>query len=61
MRSSGIEDILSQAEICLPGTAKKIMTRKDCYLMVRAHTLVGTAMFELLLASARRMVTSRVC
>ena len=48
MRSSGIEDILSQAEICLAGTAKKIMSGKDYYLMVRAHTLISTAMFELL-------------
>ena len=48
MRSSGIEDILSQAEACLAGTANKIMYGKDYYLMVRAHTLVATAMFELL-------------
>ena len=34
MRSSGIEDILSQAEICLAGTAKKIMSGKDYYLML---------------------------
>ena len=48
MRSSDIEDILSQAEVCLPGTANTIMAGKDYYLMVPAHTLIGTAMYELL-------------
>lgn len=47
MRSTGIEDLLSQAEVCLAGTAEKITAGNDYYLMVRAHTLLGTAMFEL--------------
>jgi hypothetical protein len=54
MRSSGLEDILSQAAICLPGTANKIMAGKDYYLMLRAHSLVSTAMFELLWESFER-------
>ena len=37
MWSSGSEDILSEAEVCLARTAKKIMYGKDYYLMVRAH------------------------
>ena len=48
MRSSGIVYIFTQAQVCLAGTEKKIMSGKDYYLMVRAHSLVGTAMFELL-------------
>ena len=48
MPSSGIEDILSQTEICLPGTAKNIMPGKDYYLVVRAHILVDTELFQLL-------------
>jgi hypothetical protein len=47
MKESGIEDILSDAGVCKPGTANKIMAGKDYYLMVKAHSLIITAMFEL--------------
>ena len=56
MRSSGIENVLSQAEMCLSGTAKKIKAGKDYYLMVRAHILLGTAVFELLWEAVENLI-----
>jgi hypothetical protein len=47
MRATGIEDILVEAEICHRGTANKIMSAKDYYAMLHAHSLVHAAMFQL--------------
>jgi len=47
MKGSGVEDILVQAGICHLGTANKIMSGKDYYLMLRAHTLLYSAILEL--------------
>ena len=47
MRNSGIEEILVLSGVCLRGTANKIMSGKDYYAMLRAHTTVEMAMFKL--------------
>lgn len=47
MKGSGIEDILVEADICLRGTANKIMSGKDYYAMLRAHSLINASMFGL--------------
>lgn len=48
MSKSGTEDILVDAKIFLRGTVNKIISGgKDYYKMIRAHTLVQSAMFEL--------------
>ena len=47
MQSSGIEDILVEADVYHPGTANKIMSGKDYYAMLHAHSLVLAAMLEM--------------
>ncbi|CAG9771492.1 unnamed protein product [Ceutorhynchus assimilis] len=48
MSNSGIEDLLVEANILLPGTANKVIGGgKDYYKMIRAHNLVHSAVFEL--------------
>lgn len=47
MQSTGIEDIMVEANICLRGTANKIISGKDYYAMLRAHSMIHTAMFNL--------------
>ncbi|KAJ8362618.1 hypothetical protein AAFF_G00365430 [Aldrovandia affinis] len=47
MQASGIEDIMVEADVCLRGTANKIISGKDYYTMLRAHTMVHAAMFAL--------------
>jgi len=47
MKSSGIEEILVETGICGPGTANKYMAGKDYYGMLRAHSLVLAALFQL--------------
>lgn len=47
MQATGIEDIMVEADVCLRGTANKIMSGKDYYAMLRAHTLVHAAMYVL--------------
>ncbi|KAJ8417259.1 hypothetical protein AAFF_G00284860 [Aldrovandia affinis] len=47
MQASGIEDIMVEADVCLHGTANKIISGKDYYAMLRAHTMVHAAMFAL--------------
>ena len=44
MQATGIEDIMVEANICLRGTANKIISGKDYYAMLRA---VHVAMFSL--------------
>ena len=40
MQATGIEDIMDEADICLRGTANKIISGKDYYTMLRAHTMI---------------------
>ena len=47
MEATAIEDILVEADVCLRGTANKIISGKDYYAMLRAHTMVHAAMFSL--------------
>ena len=47
MQATGIEDIMVEADVCLRGTANKIISGKDYYAMLRAHTMVHAAMFNL--------------
>lgn len=47
MKSSGIEDVLVEAGVCGPGTANKYMAGTDYYGMLRAHSLVLAALFQL--------------
>ena len=47
MQSTGIEDIMVEAAVCLRGTASKIISGKDYYAMLHAHTMVYAAMFDL--------------
>jgi len=47
MQATGIEDIMVEANICLRGTANKIISGKDYYAMLRAHSMVHAAMFAL--------------
>lgn len=47
MKGSGVEDIFVQAGVCHLGTANKIMSGKDYYRMLRAHTLLHSAMLDL--------------
>ena len=47
MKFSGIEDILVEATVYGSGTANKIMAGKDYYTMLRAHSLILAAFFEL--------------
>ncbi|KAL5018841.1 hypothetical protein ScPMuIL_004563 [Solemya velum] len=48
MKNSGIEDILVESNLCLRGTANKIVVSKDYYKMVRHHSLLCEAMLGLL-------------
>ena len=47
MKLSGIEEILVEAGVSGPGTANKYMAGKDYYGMLRAHSLVLAALFQL--------------
>ena len=47
MQATGIEDLMVEAQVCLCGTANKIMSGKDYYAMLRAHSMVHAAMFAL--------------
>jgi len=47
MQGTGIEDIMVEADVCLRGTANKIVSGKDYYAMLRAHSMVHAAMFTL--------------
>ncbi|KAJ8403226.1 hypothetical protein AAFF_G00354430 [Aldrovandia affinis] len=40
-------DIMVEADVCLRGTANKIISGKDYYTMLHAHTIVHAAMFAL--------------
>lgn len=42
MQATGIEDMV-EADICLCGTANKIISGKDYYAMLLAHTIVHAA------------------
>ncbi|XP_065575603.1 uncharacterized protein LOC136037081 isoform X1 [Artemia franciscana] len=44
IQSSGLEELLSEASILLPGTAKKAMVGKPFYRCVRAHLIVLEAL-----------------
>ena len=46
MKGSGVEDILVQTGICHLGTANKIMSGKDYYLILLAHSLLYSAIME---------------
>ena len=43
MQSTGIEDIMVEADVFLRGTANAIISGKDYYAMLRAHTLLQAA------------------
>ena len=47
MQATGIEDIMVEADVCLRGTANKIISGKDYYAMLHAHNMVHAAMFAL--------------
>ena len=47
MKGNGVEDILVQAGIGHLGTANKIISAKDYYLMLRAHSLLYSAIMGL--------------
>ena len=47
MSQTGLEDLITEGGICLPGTANKIMSGKDYYQMLRAHTIIGNVMSAL--------------
>jgi len=47
MKGTGLEDLFIEGGVCLPGTANKIMSGKDYYQMLRAHTLVENAIYAL--------------
>ena len=47
MQSTGIEDIMVETDVFLRGTANTIISGKDYYAMLRAHTLLHAAMFTL--------------
>ena len=47
MDGTGLEDLLVEGVVCLAWI--KILSCKDYYQMLRAHLLVDTAMFGLLL------------
>ena len=48
MKETGLEDIVVEAGVCQPGTAKKLLDGKDYYAMVHAHFAVEQALFGLL-------------
>lgn len=48
MKETGLEDIMVEAGVCQPGTAKKLLDGKDYYAMVHAHFAVEQALFSLL-------------
>ena len=43
MQSTGIEDIMVEADVFLRGTANAIISGKDYYAMLRAHILLHAA------------------
>ena len=45
MNETGLKDILTEAGVCQPGTAKKILGGKDYYAMIHAHSVVEQAVF----------------
>lgn len=47
MLSTGIEDIIVEANICLQETANKIISGKDYYAKLRTHSMIHTAKFNL--------------
>ena len=47
MQGTGIADIMVEADVCLRGTANKIISWKDYYAMLCAHTMLHAAMFTL--------------
>jgi len=47
MQTTGIEDILVEAQICLRGRANKIISGKNEHAMLRAHSMVHAAIFTL--------------
>jgi len=47
MKETGLEDMLVEANVCLRGTANKLMAGKDYYAMLKAHSMIHAAMFDL--------------
>lgn len=59
MSGSGIEELLVSGRILVEGTAKKVISGgKDYYQMVRCHSLVYAAIFELYWEAFQAYVTS---
>ena len=48
MNETGLKDILTEATVCQPGTAKKIFGGKDYYAMIHAHSVAKQDVFCLL-------------
>ncbi|KAL7375793.1 hypothetical protein ABVT39_024012 [Epinephelus coioides] len=47
MQGTGIEDIMVEANVCLHGTVNKLISGKDYFAKLRAHTMVHAAIFAL--------------
>lgn len=45
MQATGIQNIMVEADVCLCGTANMLISGKDYYAMLHAHTLIHAAMF----------------
>ena len=48
MQSTGIEDIMVETDVFLRGTANTIISRKDYYAMLRAHTVTCSHVYPTL-------------
>lgn len=46
MQGSGIDDIMVQSGMCMPGTANKVLSGKDYYKMVRYHSLLNANVIQ---------------
>ena len=48
MKGSGLEEIFTESDLCLRGTANKILAGKDYYKMIRCHSIMCEALINLI-------------
>ena len=47
MQATGVDDIMVAAEVCISGTANRVISGKDYYAMLHVHTVVRASLFTI--------------
>ena len=58
MQATGIDDIMVAVEVCIRGTANRIISGKEYYAMLHVHTMVHASLFTIHLEALARWLTN---